>query len=193
MESSSGGHPADASLAGSYAVVAYIPEPLGGFLNAMRAELVPGCTLRSHVTILPPRRLTAAPEDLAGELARFSREIPAFEAALGEVEVFASTGVIYLSVAAGRQAFEQAHRALNHGLFFAENLFPFHPHLTVAQNLGALPFEQVLEQARRKWRDCVLPRHFLVEEFTLVRNISPGCWEDLATCRLAPVSLLRTA
>lgn len=193
MESSSGGHPAGPEQAGSYAVVAYIPEPLGSFLNAMRAELVPGCALRSHVTILPPRRLAAPPELLAGELGRLARDIPSFEAALGEIEVFPSTGVIYLAFSAGRQSIERAHQALNHGILFAEDVFPFHPHVTVAQNLGALPFDQVLDEARRRWQECRLPRQFLVEEMTLVRNVSGACWEDLATHRLVPVSLLRTA
>lgn len=193
MESSSGGHPADPQQPGSYAVVAYLPEPLGSFLNAMRAELVPGCALRSHVTILPPRRLTAPPESLASELRRLASDIPSFEAALGEIEVFPSTGVIYLAFAAGRQSIERTHQALNHGILFSEDIFPFHPHVTVAQNLGALPFDQVLDDARRRWQECRLPRQFLVEELTLVRNVSPTCWEDLATHRLAPVSLLRTA
>lgn len=193
MDSSSGGHPEGSHPAGFYAVVAYIPEPLGSYLSDMRAELVPGCTLRSHLTILPPRRLAAPKEALESELSRLSQEIPAFEVALGDVEVFASTGVIYLSLAAGRQAVEHAHRALNHGLFFAEDAFPFHPHITIAQNLGALPFDQVLAEARRRWQDCRHPRQFPVAELTLVRNVSPSCWEDLASYRLAPLSLLRTA
>jgi hypothetical protein len=50
-----------------------------------------------------------------------------------------------------------------------------------------------LDEARRKWQECRLPRQFTVEELTLVRNVSPSQWEDLVTHRLAPVSLLRTA
>jgi|DewCreStandDraft_4_1066084.scaffolds.fasta_scaffold52776_2 2'-5' RNA ligase len=193
MDSSSGGHPAEPHYAGFYAVVAYIPEPLGGFLSALRSDLVPGCTLRSHLTILPPRRLTAPQDALVSELARLSKEIPSFEASLGDVEVFDSTGVIYLSLASGRQAVEHAHRVLNHGLFFAEDFFPFHPHVTIAQNLGALPFNEVLAEARRRWQECRHPRQFVVGELTLVRNVSPSLWEDLATHQLGPVSLLRTA
>jgi 2'-5' RNA ligase len=193
MESSSGGHPASPPYAGCYAVVAYIPDPLGSYLNSIRAELVPGCTLRSHITILPPRLLTAPQKTLEAELGRLAKEIPAFEVTLGEIEVFASTGVIYLALSEGRQAVERTHRVLNHGIFYAEDLFPYHPHVTVAQNLGALPFDKVLDEARRKWQECRLPRQFTVEELTLVRNVSPSQWEDLVTHRLAPVSLLRTA
>lgn len=193
MDSSSGGHPAGQRPAGQYAVVAYIPEPLGTYLSALRAELVPGCTLRSHITILPPRRLTAEADALAAEMARLARNVPAFEVTLGEVEVFSSTGVIYLALSSGRQSVEQAHAALNHGILFAEDAFPFHPHVTIAQNLGAAPFEEVLAQARRRWQECPWPRHFVVEELVLVRSVTPDCWQDLSRHPLAPVSLVRTA
>ena len=180
-------------MAGFFAVVAYIPDPLGSFLNGLRAELVPGCALRSHLTILPPRRLASGPETLSEELERLVKELPAFEVGLGDVEVFDSTGVIYLSLASGRENVTQLHDALNHGVLFAEDPFPFHPHVTIAQSLGPLPFDEVLALARRRWQECRLPRQFTVAELTLVRNVNPFCWEDLSTHALAPVTLLRTA
>ncbi len=193
MDSSCDGHPAGPQHAGFYAAVAYLPSLLGSYLSALRTELAPGCTLRSHLTLLPPRHLAAPRETLERELGRLAREIPSFEVTLGEIEVFPSTGVVYVSLAAGGQEAERAHHALNHGIFFAEDSFPFHPHVTVAHNVSRLPFEQVLSEARRRWQECHLPRQFLVEDVTLVRSVSPGVWEDLATHRLAPVSLLRTA
>ncbi|MCS7043529.1 MAG: 2'-5' RNA ligase family protein [Bryobacteraceae bacterium] len=193
MEPSTGGHQSGRSLTGFYAVVAYIAEPLGSFLNQLRAELVPGCTLRSHLTILPPRRLTAPQEVLSAELDRLAARKTAFEVTLGDIETFDSTGVIYVSLAAGREQVEQLHADLNHGVLFAEDQFPFHPHVTVAQNLGVLPFDEVLARARRRWQECGLPRQFTVSELTLVRNADPGCWEDLSRHSLAPLSLLRTA
>ena len=36
----------------SFALVTYIPEPLAGFLDRLRQELVPNCFLRAHATIL---------------------------------------------------------------------------------------------------------------------------------------------
>lgn len=188
-----GGHQSGRSLTGFYAVVAYIPEPLGSFLNELRAALVPGCTLRSHLTILPPRRLTAPPEALSAELDRLARQQSAFEVSLGGIETFDSTGVIYLALASGREQVEQLHAALNHGVLFAEDQFPFHPHVTIAQNLGVLPFDEVLGRARRQWQECSLPRQFVVSELTLVRNADPGTWTDLSVHSLAPLTLLRTA
>lgn len=193
MDSSSGGHPAGGTSPGSYAVVAYIPEPLGSFLNAMRAELAPGCALRSHITILPPRRLAAEPEALEAELERLTRNVSEFEVALGDVEVFPSTGVIYLALSGGGQSVGQTHAALNHGVLYAGDCFPFHPHVTIAQSLGAAPFAEVLAAARRKWQECPYSRQFAVEDLVLARNVAPDRWEDLSRHRLAPVSLLRTA
>lgn len=193
MDSSSGGHPAGQGSAGQYAVVAYIPDPLGSYLSAVRSQLVPGCTLRSHITILPPRRLTAGAEALSVEVERLAQSLPAFEVALGDVEVFPATGVIYLALSSGRESVEHAHETLNHGILFAEDVFPFHPHVTIAQNLGAAPFDEVLAAARRLWKECPWPRHFPVEELVLVRNVAPDCWQDLSRHPLAPVSLLRTA
>ena len=40
-----------------FALVAYIPDPLGRFLDDLRVELTPDCKPRAHVTILPPRPL----------------------------------------------------------------------------------------------------------------------------------------
>ena len=38
-----------------FALVIYIPDPLGRFLDDMRKELVPGCNPHAHVSDLPPR------------------------------------------------------------------------------------------------------------------------------------------
>ena len=42
-----------------FALVVYIPDPLAGFLDDLRKELVANCLPRAHVTILPPRPLQA--------------------------------------------------------------------------------------------------------------------------------------
>src|SRR6476620_7501839 len=39
------------------ALVIYIPDPLGRFLDDLRRELVPGCNPHAHVSVLPPRPL----------------------------------------------------------------------------------------------------------------------------------------
>jgi hypothetical protein len=43
-----------------FSLVTYLPEPLAGFIDHLRQELVPGCSLRAHVTYLVPRPLRDA-------------------------------------------------------------------------------------------------------------------------------------
>ncbi len=40
-----------------FALVIYIPDPLGRFLDDLRTALVPGCNPHAHVSVLPPRPL----------------------------------------------------------------------------------------------------------------------------------------
>src|SRR5260370_8334446 len=40
-----------------YALVIYIPDPLGRFLDDLRRELALGCNPHAHVSVLPPRPL----------------------------------------------------------------------------------------------------------------------------------------
>ena len=41
----------------SYAVVAYVTDPVAAFINRLRQEVTPGCPHQAHITILPPRPL----------------------------------------------------------------------------------------------------------------------------------------
>src|SRR5215472_12727665 len=54
-----------------YALVIYIPDPLGKFLDELRRELVPGCNPHAHVSVLPPRPLAVDWE----EASQFAREL----------------------------------------------------------------------------------------------------------------------
>lgn len=193
MEPSSNGHPACRSLAGFYAVVSYLPEPLGGFLNDLRAELVPGCRLQSHITVLPPRRLAACPDRLIAELSKAVADAGAFEITLGDVQLFDSTRVAYLGLASGRTDVERLYNSLRSGAFAFDDYFPFHPHLTIAQEIPAGDVDSLLQRARRRWRECPHSRTFTLQNLTLVRNLDPETWEDLSEHSLQPSILLRTA
>ena len=147
----------------SFALVSYIPEPLGGFLNRLRQELVPTCDLQSHVTMLPPRPL-AAPQDVAIEhICVEVAKMPAFEIASGQVQVFEPTSVIYLSIDRGWNELHTIHNALNtQELFFAEP-FEYHPHITLAQKFDPAELPEKLELARRRWAEFPYEHTFPVE------------------------------
>ena len=44
-----------------FALVSYIPDPLGAFLDDLRLKLAPKCKPHAHITILPPRPICAEP------------------------------------------------------------------------------------------------------------------------------------
>ena len=52
----------------SFSLVAYVPQPLAGFIERLRQEIQPGCTARSHLTFLPPRLLEIPVEQIRVQL-----------------------------------------------------------------------------------------------------------------------------
>lgn len=169
----------------SYAVVSYIPDPLGSYLDDMRRELVPDCIPHAHVTILPARSLSVPAEE-AWRLIRDKAEaFPAFEVETGGIEVFENTFVAYVAVRKGWDELVALHDALSQGpLWFAEP-YPYHPHITVAQDFDPALLWEIAEKARQLWERFPHPRRFLVDSLTFVQATSDNRWLDLAHCRLA--------
>ncbi len=180
-------------LTGFHAVVAYLPPPLGDFLDRMRGDLVPGCRLRSHVTVLPPRKLAASDARLVDEFAERLSGVQPFELRLANVELFESTRVAYLSIGEGGSELERLHQLLNRGAFAFNEFFPFHPHVTIAQEIPPGEVAAVLECARRQWRAFPHSTSFTLETLTLVRNLDPETWVDLSDYSLRGVRPLQTA
>src|SRR5438045_2524013 len=91
----------------NFALVAYIQDPLGKFLDDLRRELVPGCAPHAHVTVLPPRPLTASPDAAVTSLRSRIPDFSPFRVTTGAVEIFEATDVIYLGVAKGEAELRQ--------------------------------------------------------------------------------------
>src|SRR5271165_7028996 len=85
----------------SFALVSYIPEPLAGFLDRLRQELVPNCFLRAHITVLPPRPITSPPASAWEDLCSIAPRLEPFDVELTNVEVFPVSDVIYVSAGDG--------------------------------------------------------------------------------------------
>lgn len=173
-----------------FALVIYIPDPLGRFLDELRLELAPDCRPHAHVSVLPPRPLFS-PWQLVSEEARaLAGEFPPFEIEAGEPAIFPSTQVIYLELARGAEELRQIHDALCRGpLKFAEP-YPYHPHITLAQELppGSLP--RVWEESVRRWKEYTGPRSFRAEKAVFVQNTGQNRWVDLAEFALGAVPVL---
>src|SRR5437588_9041381 len=93
----------------AFALVTYLPDPLGKFLDDLRRELVPGCIPHAHVTILPPRPLSGTPEAAIETLRTRLADFSPFEVELGEIVVFPVSDVVYLSLKRGRKELLQMH------------------------------------------------------------------------------------
>jgi 2'-5' RNA ligase len=168
----------------SFALVTYIPDPLARFLDDLRRELVPSCYLHAHVTVLPPRPLRVSPAVGWDAICSAARNFKPFDLELGEIEIFPVSDVIFIGVRAGGENLRAMHDALNReGLEYAEP-FPYHPHVTVAQNLQPDQLDEFYDVAQRRWKEYAGPRSFRVERVTFVQNTRRDIWLDLAECGL---------
>ena len=108
-----------------------------------------------------------------------------FQLDLAEIQMFPITQVVYVSVGLGYRELERMHTALNRGQLQFVEPFQYHPHLTVAQDLQPDEASQVLEIARRRWREFADRRDFTVDRLTFVQNTLENRWQDLAGCALS--------
>jgi 2'-5' RNA ligase len=168
----------------SFALVSYIPEPLAGFLDRMRQELVPDCFLRAHVTILPPRPVSSSP-GAAWDLVRwFSPQFVPFEVDLTSVEIFPASDVIYVDIAGGSEQLSHMHATLNAEGLHCQEAFSYHPHVTLAQNLQPDQVDELTRVARARWAECSFPKKFFADKVVFVQNTRKNEWIDLGECRL---------
>ena len=169
----------------SFALVSYLSDPLAGFLNRLRCDLVPQCLAKAHVTVLPPRPLRSTPEEAWQELQQRLHDFHAFRVELGEIAIFPGFQAVYLSIETGCQELERMHTALNTGRLAWEEPFQYYPHLTLAQELPPQELAAAMELAAWRWREFPHPRRFTVEKLTFVQNTVENRWTDLAAVDLA--------
>jgi 2'-5' RNA ligase len=169
----------------SFALVSYFSGPLAEYLTRLRKALVADCEAKAHLTILPPRPIHASAIDAGRDLALRVQDFAPIFVELGDVQIFPESRVIYVSVTNGHLELERMHDALNAGSVAFEEPFPYHPHITLAQDLSAESIEAVLERARAHWTSWPHPRNFVVEKLTFVQNTLENRWLDLEDVSLA--------
>jgi len=162
-----------------YGLVAYINGTLGNFLYNLRQELVPSCMLRSHVSLLPPRRLEGDELGAKERIGEVAEHHGPFTVKLGELRVFPVTNVIYVELSQGQDELAAIHDALNGGALAYAEPFSYHPHITLGQELTPEQFDAALELCQKRWAEYKGPRSFSVETITFVRNTGDCGWSDL--------------
>jgi 2'-5' RNA ligase len=172
---------------GQFALVSYIPDPLAGFLDRLRLDLTPNCNPRAHVTVLPPRPIANECDlkELTEHLEEEGRIALPFDVTLGDIEVFPATKVIYVALARGERELHALHENLNSGQLEYDGPFPYHPHITVAQDFEPEQVEEFTRIARERWKNYEGPRRFTVDCLSFVQNVAPGMWCDVARIPLA--------
>ena len=172
-------------------VVAYLPGELGRFVDELRRRLNPRfAAWLAHVTILPPRPLSATAEEMLAQIREKCLGVDPFEVSLDGVLTFwPANGVVYLSFAAGLGRIRELHERLNCGCLERVETYPYVPHVTLAQELDEAGTQAVLREAAQEWARYKGEPSFRVDSLSLVRQEADKRWIDLAPIPLG--SLLK--
>lgn len=183
-----------------FALVAYLPEPLSGFLSGLRKDLDPRFKGKPHLTILPPRSLIRPWAEVWQETVGIIAASDSIHVELGNVRTFYESHVVYLGLNRGASEIADLHDRLNTGCAEARELWEYCPHITLAHGYMGEHFDAAIDGARAKWVGYRHPHNFEIERLTFVKTaIVPGVndrgtrslvasdseWVDLAECSLA--------
>lgn len=178
----------EATQWGSFALVSYIPDPLGSFLHGLRQALPGEDNPQPHITILPPRPLKLPVVAASQQAQNILLQFPAFEVQLSKVRCFPGTNVLYLDVGLGNQLLHDLHTALCAGELDCSEEFEFLPHLTLGGPVASAELPTIWRQAEKAWYLSTSPRSFLCDEVVflwLKPNGSQGEWRRLWSHRLS--------
>lgn len=174
-----------------FALVIYIPDPLGRFLDDLRRELVPGFVPHAHVTILPPRHLSGDVETAYEQARVVTEEFAPFDIHTARCEKFPLTDVIYLSLSGGDAELRYMHKVLNTGALEYKEPYSYHPHITLAQDLNPEEVDRLYKLACCRWDEYSYNRSFRAETVAFVQNTAQKTWIDLGEFTLGAVSSVR--
>jgi 2'-5' RNA ligase len=165
-----------------YALVAYVKNDAGEFVENLRRELHPDLPhLAAHLTILPPRPIEGTESLALSFLERVCGEEEPFEVNLGSVETFIpATPTVYIRVDGAASRMCELHRRLNTGVLRCQEEWPYIPHLTIVKMSHEQPAQNAFHIARERWAQYAGSRRILLERLTFVREDAENHWLDLA-------------
>jgi len=165
-----------------YALVAYVRNAVGEFVENLRQELHPDLPhLPAHLTILPPRRLQGGELSALETVEDICGQAEPFEVTLSDVETFVPvTPTVFIRVAHAAYRMRELHDRLNIQALACGEEWPYMPHLTIVK-LGT---EELAQKAyifsRDRWAQFAGSRHIPISELTFVREQEQNRWVDLA-------------
>ena len=158
----------EASQWGQFALVSYIPEPLGSFFYELRGTLPGDSNPQAHVTILPPRPLRLPVDSASEQTLKVLSNFPAFDLELSSVQRFPETNFLYLDIADGNSLVHDLHDALNTGELACTEEFEFRPHLTLGGPIPETDLNAVQHQAQVAWLAAGHSRRFTLDEIVFL-------------------------
>jgi 2'-5' RNA ligase len=164
-----------------YALVAYVKNEVGEFVEKLRKELHPELPhLAAHVTLLPPRCLQGPEETAVATLKKLCRDVEPFEVSLGEVETFIPvTPTVFVRVAHAAYRMRELHDLLNVDALATEEEWPYMPHLTIVKMGAEDQAQHAYRMARTRWAEYDGSRCIEVRDLTFVREGGNNRWIDL--------------
>jgi len=170
-----------------YAVVAYVRNDLGCWVEELRREIHPEhAHLPAHITVLPPRPLGGSENHAISLLAELCRDVSPFEVSMGDVETFIpTTPTIFLRVAHAAYKMRELHDRIDTGILQGEEPWPYMPHLTIAKFETEEQVQSVKELVQQRWAQYQGSRRVHINELTFVRQGEGMRWDDLAPIPLS--------
>jgi 2'-5' RNA ligase len=161
-----------------FALVSYVPEPLGSTLDGLKTPPKGLPLSPAHITLLPPRPLRTDPLVAYERIQEVLTGFPAFELELTEICRFPTTNVLYLAVGKGHDQIRELYRALNHGEFLHKEEFEFLPHLTLAYPPDLATAERIRNQLDKEWNQVRHLQPFLIDKAVFLSKAADGNWNQ---------------
>ncbi len=164
-----------------YALISYVRNPVGEFVESLRRELHPTTAhLAAHLTILPPRELQGSETRALEFLEEACSRVLPFDVELGDVETFLpTTPTVFIQVARFAYRMRELHDQLCADGLGCPESWPYIPHLTIVKTEHNAQAEDAIAIARRRWAEYLGPRRIHVSELMFVRETNDH-WNDVA-------------
>lgn len=164
-----------------YALVTYVRNPVGEFVENLRKELHPTMPhMATHLTILPPRELAGSESAALEFLEEACSHVIPFDVELGDVETFLpTTPTVFIQVKRAAYRIRELHDHLSGKVLCCAESWPYIPHITVVKTELDEQARAALVIARERWRAFTGKRQVHVDEVMFVRE-TDGVWQDLA-------------
>ena len=164
-----------------YALVSYVRNPVGEFVERLRQELHPTMShMPAHLTILPPRVLQGSEAAALEFLEEACSHVIPFDVELGDVETFLpTTPTVFIQVKRAAYRMRELHDQLGEKMLQCCENWPYIPHLTIVKTELDEEARLALLVARERWAKFTGKRQFHFDELMFVRETN-GRWQDLA-------------